>query len=162
MINDRGHSYVSCVTIERQTIARLPSCSLEVWTAYVLRHSQINISPMIRPSISWMLRSRIHGSIKAKRVQSTMTFPIARPVDAVYKNLGKLSQNIHIPIIDFKDPTLIGYWNNDISRAISPKRTWNFVEINVPYEEATQCRQQIIDRMAPLDTVMDLVRIIVG
>jgi hypothetical protein len=31
------------------------------------------------------------------------------------------------------------------------------VEINVPYEEATQCRQQIIDRMAPLDTVMDLV-----
>ncbi|KAJ2960335.1 hypothetical protein NQZ79_g4310 [Umbelopsis isabellina] len=41
-------------------------------------------------------------------------------------------------------------------RAISPKRTWNFVEINVPYEEATQCRQQIIDRMAPLDTVMDL------
>lgn len=45
------------------------------------------------------------------------------------------------------------------SRAISTKRTWNFVEINVPYEEATQCRQQIIDRMAPLDTVMDLVRI---
>jgi hypothetical protein len=42
-------------------------------------------------------------------------------------------------------------------RNIAPHRTWNFVEINVPFEEATQCRQQIIDRMAPLDTVMDLV-----
>lgn len=46
------------------------------------------------------------------------------------------------------------------ARSISPHRTWNFVEIDVPYEEATQYRQQIIDRMAPLDTVMDLVRIV--
>ncbi|GAB5586427.1 Asparagine synthetase domain-containing protein 1 [Umbelopsis nana] len=41
-------------------------------------------------------------------------------------------------------------------RTIAPHRTWNFVEINVPYEEATHYRQQIIDRMNPLDTVMDL------
>ncbi|KAI8579058.1 hypothetical protein K450DRAFT_243652 [Umbelopsis ramanniana AG] len=41
-------------------------------------------------------------------------------------------------------------------RNIAPHRTWNFVEIDVPYEEAMRCRQQIIDRIVPLDTVMDL------
>lgn len=43
-------------------------------------------------------------------------------------------------------------------RSIAPERTWNFVEINVPYPEALEHRQRIIDRMFPLDTVMDLVR----
>jgi hypothetical protein len=33
------------------------------------------------------------------------------------------------------------------------------VEINVPYPEALEQRQHIIDKMYPLDTVMDLVRI---
>ncbi|RUP12915.1 hypothetical protein BC936DRAFT_139771, partial [Jimgerdemannia flammicorona] len=42
-------------------------------------------------------------------------------------------------------------------RQISPRRVWNFVEIDVPYEEACARRQEIIERMAPLDTVMDLV-----
>lgn len=42
-------------------------------------------------------------------------------------------------------------------RKIAPNRTWNFVEINVPYPEAMEYRQRIIDRMYPLDTVMDLV-----
>ncbi|KAK4509321.1 uncharacterized protein ATC70_007672 [Mucor velutinosus] len=41
-------------------------------------------------------------------------------------------------------------------RHIAPERTWNFVEINVPYPEAMEYRQRIIDRMFPLDTVMDL------
>ncbi|CEP07586.1 hypothetical protein [Parasitella parasitica] len=41
-------------------------------------------------------------------------------------------------------------------RRIAPDRTWNFVEINVPYSEAMEHRQRIIDRMFPLDTVMDL------
>ncbi|OAD02603.1 hypothetical protein MUCCIDRAFT_40611, partial [Mucor lusitanicus CBS 277.49] len=41
-------------------------------------------------------------------------------------------------------------------RQIAPERTWNFVEINVPYPEAMEHRQRIIDRMFPLDTVMDL------
>ncbi|KAI7892225.1 asparagine synthase-domain-containing protein [Mucor mucedo] len=41
-------------------------------------------------------------------------------------------------------------------RRISPERTWNFVEINVPYPEAMEYKQRIIDRMYPLDTVMDL------
>ncbi|KAI8969063.1 asparagine synthase-domain-containing protein [Mycotypha africana] len=41
-------------------------------------------------------------------------------------------------------------------RRIAPHRLWNFVEINVPYSEALEYRQRIIDRMYPLDTVMDL------
>ncbi|KAI7898362.1 asparagine synthase-domain-containing protein [Cokeromyces recurvatus] len=39
---------------------------------------------------------------------------------------------------------------------IAPERVWNFVEINVPYAESLEFRQRIIDRMFPLDTVMDL------
>ncbi|ORZ03877.1 asparagine synthase-domain-containing protein [Syncephalastrum racemosum] len=35
-------------------------------------------------------------------------------------------------------------------------RPWRFVEINVPFSEAQEHRQTIIDRMYPLDTVMDL------
>ncbi|CAO3621935.1 unnamed protein product [Cunninghamella blakesleeana] len=41
-------------------------------------------------------------------------------------------------------------------RLMAPDRHWNFVEINVPYEEAMNHKQEIIDRMYPLDTVMDL------
>ncbi|CAO3661697.1 unnamed protein product [Rhizopus stolonifer] len=41
-------------------------------------------------------------------------------------------------------------------RRIAPDRAWNFVEINVPYSEALEHRQHIIDLMFPLDTVMDL------
>lgn len=44
-------------------------------------------------------------------------------------------------------------------RHIAPERKWNFVEINVPYSEALEFRQRIVDRMFPLDTVMDLVSI---
>ncbi|KAG1543147.1 hypothetical protein G6F51_006847 [Rhizopus arrhizus] len=41
-------------------------------------------------------------------------------------------------------------------RRIAPDRSWNFVEINVPYVEALEYRQHIIDLMFPLDTVMDM------
>lgn len=44
-----------------------------------------------------------------------------------------------------------------VCRQISPQRTWNFVEVDVPYEEACAYRKDIIEKMAPLDTVMDLV-----
>jgi hypothetical protein len=41
---------------------------------------------------------------------------------------------------------------------MAPERCWNFVEINVPFEEAMDQKQHIVDLMYPLDTVMDLVR----
>lgn len=37
------------------------------------------------------------------------------------------------------------------------KREWNFVQVNVPYEEMLEHRQKVIDLMKPQDTVMDLV-----
>ncbi|KAF7721701.1 hypothetical protein EC973_004290 [Apophysomyces ossiformis] len=51
---------------------------------------------------------------------------------------------------------LTGRMSVEELRKIAPGRTWNFVEINVPYEEAMKHRQEIIDRMYPLATVMDL------
>lgn len=44
-----------------------------------------------------------------------------------------------------------------VSREMAPERCWNFVEINVPFKEAMDQKQHIVDLMYPLDTVMDLV-----
>ncbi|GES81870.1 asparagine synthetase domain-containing protein 1 [Rhizophagus clarus] len=41
-------------------------------------------------------------------------------------------------------------------RKIAPNRKWNFVEVNVPYEEACAFKPEIIELMAPSDTIMDL------
>ncbi|KAF9988027.1 hypothetical protein BGZ75_010161 [Mortierella antarctica] len=49
-----------------------------------------------------------------------------------------------------------GYESLSELRRIAPKRHWNFVEINVPFEEATAQRSEILERIAPLETVMDL------
>jgi len=50
-----------------------------------------------------------------------------------------------------------GYESLSELRRIAPKRHWNFVEVNVPFEEATAQRSEILERIAPLETVMDLV-----
>ncbi|KAG9323965.1 hypothetical protein KVV02_003236 [Mortierella alpina] len=49
-----------------------------------------------------------------------------------------------------------GYESLSELRRIAPKRHWNFVEVNVPFEEATAQRSEILERIAPLETVMDL------
>ncbi|RHZ45515.1 hypothetical protein Glove_673g46 [Diversispora epigaea] len=41
-------------------------------------------------------------------------------------------------------------------RKISPNRTWNFVEVNVSYNEACEYKNEILKLMAPSDTIMDL------
>lgn len=41
-------------------------------------------------------------------------------------------------------------------RALRPERTWNFVQVNVPYAEFQDHRQHIIDLMVPNNTTMDL------
>lgn len=50
-----------------------------------------------------------------------------------------------------------GYESLAELRKISPRRHWNFVEVNVPFEEAMAQRSEILERIAPLETVMDLV-----
>lgn len=98
-----------------------------------------------------MLRLIILASIKKRRLQQITMFQIEKLAGPACKNSGKYAE---IEGSRGPRPKLTG-----MPRKIAPHRTWNFVEINVPYEEATQCRKQIIDRMAPLDTVMDLVSI---
>ncbi|KAF5337217.1 hypothetical protein D9611_003371 [Ephemerocybe angulata] len=41
-------------------------------------------------------------------------------------------------------------------RRLCPGRTWNFVEVNVPYEETQNARERVEDLMLPSRTVMDL------
>ena len=43
-------------------------------------------------------------------------------------------------------------------RRLRPARTWNLVEVDVPYSEMLAHRQKVIDLMRPNRTVMDLVR----
>lgn len=52
---------------------------------------------------------------------------------------------------------ITGYESLKELQRIAPNRHWNFVEVNVPFEEATAQRSEILERIAPLDTVMDLV-----
>ncbi|KAG0198334.1 Asparagine synthetase domain-containing protein 1 [Mortierella sp. GBA30] len=49
-----------------------------------------------------------------------------------------------------------GYESLSELKRIAPKRHWNFVEVNVPFEEAMTHRSEILERIAPLETVMDL------
>ncbi|KAF9427547.1 hypothetical protein BGZ76_002299 [Entomortierella beljakovae] len=49
-----------------------------------------------------------------------------------------------------------GYESLAELKRIAPNRHWNFVEVNVPFEEATAQRSEILERIAPLETVMDL------
>ncbi|KAG0332863.1 hypothetical protein BG000_009672 [Podila horticola] len=51
---------------------------------------------------------------------------------------------------------ITGYESLKELQRIAPSRHWNFVEVNVPFEEATAQRSEILERIAPLDTVMDL------
>ncbi|GAA5823765.1 hypothetical protein JCM11251_003284 [Rhodosporidiobolus azoricus] len=41
-------------------------------------------------------------------------------------------------------------------KQLRPKRRWNLVEVNVPYQEMLERRQTVIDLMKPQKTVMDL------
>ena len=43
-------------------------------------------------------------------------------------------------------------------RKLYPNQRWNFVEINVSFEDYQRERERIIYLMNPSDTVMDLVR----
>ncbi|KAF9194717.1 hypothetical protein BGZ51_007944 [Haplosporangium sp. Z 767] len=51
---------------------------------------------------------------------------------------------------------ITGYESLSELRRIAPRRHWNFVEVNIPFEEATAKRPEILERIAPLETVMDL------
>ncbi|CAG8647029.1 9749_t:CDS:2, partial [Cetraspora pellucida] len=41
-------------------------------------------------------------------------------------------------------------------QGVEELRIWNFVEVNVPYEQVGQCKGEILELMSPSDTIMDL------
>lgn len=53
---------------------------------------------------------------------------------------------------------LTGYESYEELRKLRPGRQWNFVEVNVEYEEMLRSREKVIELMRPAKTVMDLVR----
>lgn len=53
---------------------------------------------------------------------------------------------------------LTGYESYEELRRLRPERKWNFVEVNVTYEEMLGCREKVIELMRPAQTIMDLVR----
>ncbi|KAG1174484.1 hypothetical protein G6F70_008376 [Rhizopus microsporus] len=70
-------------------------------------------------------------------------------------NKKKNQQEEQRPVYDTPD-RITGRASLEELKSIAPDRCWNFVEIDVPYSEAMEYRQHIIDLMFPLDTVMDL------
>lgn len=73
-------------------------------------------------------------------------------------NKKKNQQEEQRPVYDTPD-RITGRASLEELKSIAPDRCWNFVEIDVPYSEAMEYRQHIIDLMFPLDTVMDLVKV---
>ncbi|KAF9903904.1 hypothetical protein EC991_003195 [Linnemannia zychae] len=65
-------------------------------------------------------------------------------------NLAKPDTRFNVP-----DRTT-GYESLAELKKIAPQRHWNFVEVNIPFEEAMAQRSEILERIAPLETVMDL------
>ncbi|CAG8476505.1 589_t:CDS:10, partial [Racocetra fulgida] len=41
-------------------------------------------------------------------------------------------------------------------QGVEELRIWNFVEVDVPYEQVCQCKVEILELMSPSDTIMDL------
>ncbi|TFK76894.1 hypothetical protein BDN72DRAFT_884541 [Pluteus cervinus] len=66
------------------------------------------------------------------------------------------------PTSEVKQPTYMvpdrvsGLQELEELRRLCPDRTWNFVEVNVPYEESQALRQEVSTLMLPGRTVMDM------
>ncbi|CAG8578991.1 2066_t:CDS:10 [Funneliformis mosseae] len=68
----------------------------------------------------------------------------------------KISQDVPKKSIYNVPDRLTGIQGVEELRKIAPDRIWNFVEVNVPYEEACAFKIEITEVMAPSDTIMDL------
>lgn len=86
---------------------------------------------------------------RLRKLQLTNGQGSSSTVDA---NKGNVAKKFNVP------DRITGYESLKELQRIAPKRHWNFVEVNVPFEETTAQRSEILERIAPLDTVMDLVR----
>ncbi|SCV71595.1 BQ2448_3183 [Microbotryum intermedium] len=77
--------------------------------------------------------------------------------EEVMVDLGEVSikEEKEVSIYDVPDRlTGIASWRE--LKRLRPKRGWNFVEVDVPYQEMTEHRSTVIDLMRPQSTIMDL------
>ncbi|KAG5639367.1 hypothetical protein H0H81_003511 [Sphagnurus paluster] len=75
------------------------------------------------------------------------------------KARSKAGPSVEQPSVSYNVPDRItGLQEVEELRRLCPDRVWNFVEINVPYEESQGARQTVESLMSPGRTVMDLVR----
>ncbi|CAG8465843.1 2746_t:CDS:10 [Paraglomus occultum] len=82
-------------------------------------------------------------------------FENPRSVDAEGRKSRKVSEEKEKDI--FKVPDRIsGRQGVEELRRISPKRKWNFIEVDVSYEESCAHKEEIMELMHPSDTIMDL------
>ncbi|KAK3824593.1 MAG: asparagine synthase-domain-containing protein [Benniella sp.] len=95
-------------------------------------------------------------SVKAKAAEEALALKRLKKQGAGSVD-GSTSQSARTVDSTFNVPDRVtGYESLAELRRIAPHRHWNFVEVNVPFEEANARRSEILERMAPLDTVMDL------
>jgi asparagine synthetase B (glutamine-hydrolysing) len=96
-------------------------------------------------------------SVKAKAAEEALALKRLKKQGAGSVD-GSTSQSARTVDSTFNVPDRVtGYESLAELRRIALHRHWNFVEVNVPFEEANARRSEILERMAPLDTVMDLV-----
>ncbi|KAF8980613.1 hypothetical protein BGZ46_003964 [Entomortierella lignicola] len=93
-------------------------------------------------------------SVKAKAAEEALALKRQKKQGTTTPSSSRSSKT---QISKFNVPDRItGYESLAELRKIAPQRHWNFVEVNVPFEEATAQRSEILERIAPLETVMDL------
>ncbi|KAF9356729.1 hypothetical protein BGX26_004843 [Mortierella sp. AD094] len=96
-------------------------------------------------------------SVKAKVAEEALALKRQKKLGLAATNNGTSSKTSRAQDSKYNVPDRItGYESLAELKRIAPHRHWNFVEVNIPFEEATAQRSEILERIAPLETVMDL------
>ncbi|KAF9984709.1 hypothetical protein BGZ65_012791 [Modicella reniformis] len=107
-------------------------------------------------------------SVRAKEAEEILALNrlkkqgLAAPIADISSSSSSSSSSTNVQGVRTVDSTfnvpdrITGYESLAELRRIAPHRHWNFVEVNIPFTEATAHRTEILERMAPLDSVMDL------
>ncbi|KAF9173169.1 hypothetical protein BGX20_003935 [Mortierella sp. AD010] len=96
-------------------------------------------------------------SVKAKAAEEALALKRQKRLGLAAASSSTDSQTSRTQDSKYNVPDRItGYESLAELKWIAPHRHWNFVEVNIPFEEATAQRSEILERIAPLETVMDL------
>ncbi|KAF9916373.1 hypothetical protein BX616_003924 [Lobosporangium transversale] len=98
-------------------------------------------------------------TVRAQAAEEALALKRLKKLSTSVSNTGESKTNSPItqPRSKYNVPDRVtGYESLAELRRIAPNRHWNFVEVNVPFDEATAHRGEILERIAPLETVMDL------